>query len=47
MATHLLGTIAIQLNLELKTWPKQPLDSLQLYIALQGQDVILKLMMKE
>ncbi len=33
---HLLPGVAIQPNLELKTWPKQPLGSLPLVIALPG-----------
>jgi hypothetical protein len=33
-AMHLLHSIAIRLNLELKTWPKQLLGSLPLDIAL-------------
>ncbi len=34
--THLLLGVAIQPNLELKTWPKQLLGSLPLDIALSG-----------
>jgi hypothetical protein len=34
---HLLPGVAIQPNLELKTRPKQPLDSLPLVIALPAQ----------
>jgi hypothetical protein len=33
---HLLSGVAIQPNLELKTWPKQLLGSLPLVIALPG-----------
>ncbi len=33
---HLLSSVAIQPNLELKTWPKQHLGSLPLVIALPG-----------
>jgi len=33
---HLLPGVAIQPNLELKTWPKQLLGSLPLVIALPG-----------
>jgi hypothetical protein len=34
---HLLPSVVIQPNLELKTWPKQLLGSLPLVIALPGQ----------
>jgi len=33
---YLLPSVAIQPNLELKTWPKQPLGSLLLVITLPG-----------
>jgi hypothetical protein len=33
---HLLPSVAIQPNLELKTWPKQLLGSIPLVIALPG-----------
>jgi hypothetical protein len=34
---HLLPSVALQPNLELKTWPKQLLGSLPLVITLHGQ----------
>jgi hypothetical protein len=38
---HLLPSVAMQPNLELKTWPKQLLGSLQLVIALPGRSICL------
>jgi hypothetical protein len=36
---HLLPSVAIQHNLELKTWPQQLIGSLQLVIALPGTSI--------